>query len=117
MRRGILVGLVVLGVFWATSVYAQDVGDRLATAYSNQPGLLPRAVVFSENALVLPDGVREQRIAVRDSKLRVRYDGLVLLIYSNDRWFLLPEVRAPGGPDVIVLRDDGSVRVDLAARR
>jgi hypothetical protein len=114
-RRLLIVGGLLLALFWATAIYAQQSGERLARAWGNQPALRPSAIVLSETDLQLAGpGITATRLSDEEGGFRYRYDGLHLLIYSNSRWFLFPE---HWGSDtqsaVVVLRDEPTIRVEM----
>ncbi|WP_305789881.1 hypothetical protein [Symbioplanes lichenis] len=116
LRRGIVAGLVVVGLFWAFSVYAQRTGERVAVSLA--AGSLAEATVLSVDDLGLAGaGIRHTRSGGA-SAFPHRYDGLRLLVYRNDRWFLLPRDWRSGAPvPAVVLRDDDRVRVELRRTR
>ncbi|BBH69869.1 hypothetical protein ACTI_65540 [Actinoplanes sp. OR16] len=114
MRRGLVAGVVVVGLFWAFSTYAQQTGDRVARDLSRNLGVMANAVVFSaEDLSVGGPGVVRTDLG-EQSAYRYRYAGLRLLVYRNDRWFLLPSGWT-GDPAAraIVLPDRETLRVEL----
>ncbi|WP_158852657.1 hypothetical protein [Saccharothrix deserti] len=117
MRRGVLVALVLIAVFWAVTNLAEARGTSNARLTELALPLQPQAVVYSQEDLHLPGpGVGVARLEGEDGAYRFRYNGLRPLLYANDRWFLLPVGwKHDNGSTVIVLQDDpGSIRVDLA---
>lgn len=117
LARRTLIGLTVfVGAFWATALHAQGIGTSLARGWaSNAPGR-PQVTVYSATDLGLAgNGITREAAGARTA---YRYSGLRLLIYSNKKWFLLPDSRVNGHPAaVVILPDDGKVRVEIGAPR
>lgn len=114
-RRLLIVGGLLLALFWATAIYAQQSGERLARAWGNQPALRPSAIVLSETDLQLAGpGITATRLSDEEGGVRYRYEGLHLLIYSNSRWFLFPEHwNSDMQATVVVLQDEPTIRVEM----
>jgi len=126
-RQGLLrpgttgLSIVVLAVacFWAVTIYARDLGVGAAVAIDGDARSLPLVTVYSSEPLDLPGtNVIPTRVLGEDQRWNYRYTGAVLLTYSNERWFLIPE---PASGDyrssVVVLRDSESIRVETAVPR
>lgn len=112
LERSLVFVLVTLLLFWGTSDYAQALGRGAAVDYQERSGLLPTAVVYSKERLaVTAPNVREES-AGTDSAPLYRYSGLRLLVVSGGRIFLLNDGWTLAQGRVVVLRDDGSVRVE-----
>jgi hypothetical protein len=112
----IVIGLVlsVAAMFWAVSIYANDIGKSLAQEVA--AGWLPRpaAIVYSKTDLGIA-GIRQpssQRPPVTQS-WPFTYSGYKVLAYANNRWFLIQQHWQPGSPTVI-LPDSDSLRVEVA---
>lgn len=124
LRRLVLGGVVLVSLFWSFAVAAQTSGDRLARFWAANPTSRPAITVVSREDLGLEGpGVTVERMTMEAAPAdpgprRVpayRYTGLRLLIYSNDRWFLLPEDWGQGGDRVVfVLGDSPSLRIETA---
>jgi hypothetical protein len=69
--------------------------------------------VFSDNLIDLPTDPRyTDKVALSGEPTRYRYG---LLIFSNDRWFLISgRYNSDYKSSVIVLRDSESMRVQIA---
>jgi hypothetical protein len=112
---GLTVCLIALSLFLAVNDYAVKHGESsrmdLAT-YLRQKR--PAVRVYSTTRLRLhnPD-VREESLPGRDNDYRFCYTGLRLLIWSNDRHFLLPEDWGVGNRVTIILPDNNTTRVEL----
>ena len=114
-----LVSAALVGVFWATTLYAENVGRETAVVADQFPERLPLVTVFSNEFLDLPaDSAAPSRIAVADEAVRYRYGGLRLLTFSNDRWFLISGRHDPTyKSSVTVLRDSDTLHVEIADQR
>lgn len=116
-HRAVLGGLVLLGLFWAVTGYAQDVGEvRLHELRQRGPAWqeLPHVVVYSPQDLRLDGpGLTVGHCPPGQSAYGFRYTGLRLFAYSNDKYFLLPAAWPEDGGPAMVLADDPAVRVEL----
>ncbi|MFF2840904.1 hypothetical protein [Paenarthrobacter sp. NPDC057981] len=115
-RRGIegwlVFVLVTLLLFWGTSDYAQALGRGAAIDYQERAHLLPTAVVYSKERLaVTVPNVKEEAAGTEAAPL-YRYTGLRLLVVSGGRIFLLNDGWSLDRGRVVVLPDNGSVRVE-----
>ncbi|MGN9908972.1 hypothetical protein ACTMTJ_15620 [Phytohabitans sp. LJ34] len=115
-RRAVVGAAVALGCFWGCAVYAQQTGARLAASWAADPRQRPAAVIHSTEDLRLSGAcVVVTQAPGKDGDYRYRYSGFRLLIYSNQRWFLIPECWRSNGPAAaVVLVDDSRLRVELA---
>lgn len=117
LRRGILLAIFLVAVFWAVTDLAYNRGIQRAQIVEETLPIQPQAVVYSAQELDIPGaGVQMTRLPAGEEGATYRYNGLRPLIYANDRWFLLPKGwRRDNGDTVVLLRDAPSqVRVDLA---
>lgn len=109
-----LVSVVGLLVFWGTTAAAEETGRLMAQALQRDREDLPRAVVYSEEPLhVGLPGVGTEQVGTPDDPLH-RYDRLRLLTLRGGRYFLLPEGWTVEHSTVLVLPDDGSVRLEYS---
>ena len=116
---GLSAVVLALACFWAATIYARDLGVGAAMAIDRDARRLPVVTVYSSEPLDLPGtNVIPTRVLGEDQRWNYRYTGAVLLTYSNERWFLIPE---PASGDyrssVVVLRDSESIRVETAVPR
>ncbi|MGP0221327.1 MULTISPECIES: hypothetical protein [unclassified Paenarthrobacter] len=112
LERSLVFVLVTLLLFWGTSDYAQALGRGAAVDYQQRSGQLPTAVVYSKERLaVTVPNVREDSVGNEAGPL-YRYTGLRLLVVSGGRIFLLNEGWTLTSGRVVVLPDNGSVRVE-----
>ncbi|GAA4121194.1 hypothetical protein GCM10022415_23680 [Knoellia locipacati] len=117
IRRGILLAVVVVAVFWGVTDLAHDRGLERARIIESTLPFQPQAVVYSVQELSIPGtGVQMQRLPAAEGGAIYLYNGLRPLVYAHDRWFLLPKGWKRGNGDTVVLVRDTSdhVRVDLA---
>ena len=118
LRRGILLAIFLVAVFWAITDLAYNRGIQRARIVEETLPIQPQAVVYSAQQLFIPGaGVEMTRLpAAGEDGAAFRYNGLRPLIYANDRWFLLPKGwKRDNGDTVVLLRDAPSqIRVDLA---
>ncbi|TDL42756.1 hypothetical protein [Kocuria rosea] len=107
----LLLVLVALLLFWGTSNFAEARGRGLAEDLEVSLSWLPRAQVYSEEPLGLDvPGVTTHELGTAEAPL-YRYDGLRLLTVSGERYFFLHEGWSVEEGTVVVLPDDGSLRV------
>lgn len=115
-RRGIegwlVFVLVTLLLFWGTSDYAQALGRGAAVDYQERAHLLPTAVVYSKERLAVTVPNVKEEAAGTDAAPLYRYTGLRLLVVSGGRIFLLNDGWSLERGRVVVLPDNGSVRVE-----
>ena len=118
LRRGFVLALILVSLFWAVTIVAYSRGIERARLIEQSLPLQAQAVVYSDKELQLPSAaIGVTTLSGNGSAYRFRYNGLRPLLYSRDRWFLLPvDWTHDGGATVLVLRDDDSsrIRVDLA---
>ena len=110
----LVAALAVLSAFWTASVYAEALGRGRSQQVANQLDLRPQVTVYSGRRLHLGSaGVSERQLPRRDSAYRYRYDGLRLLLRSDDKYFLLPNGWSPGASAAIVLPDGDGTRFEF----
>jgi hypothetical protein len=117
LRRGLIAALAMVALFWAVDDLATARGTANARLFEQSLLLQPQAVVYSKDDLHLPGpGIGVTLLAGKSTAYHFRYNGLRQLLYTHDRWFLLPVGWThQNGSTVIVLPDDpGRTRVDLA---
>lgn len=103
---------VTLLLFWGTSEFAEYRGKQQASMLEQGISFVPRAQVYSPQPLDIGvDTVREIRLGTAEDP-RYRYDGLRLLTASGGRLFFLHDGWKVQEGTVVVLPDDGSVRVE-----
>ncbi|WP_353826573.1 hypothetical protein [Agromyces sp. SYSU T0242] len=106
--------IVVASLFWGSTLYADALGRGRGRDVEQQLGRLPSVVVFSAVPLGLEPPAEPQPVD-DGGRYVVRYDGLRLLLKSDGSYFLLPDGWRSGEGPVIVLRDDGDIRIEFTA--
>lgn len=116
VRRGLLVALALVAVFWTTTTVAQQRGVAAANAIEASLLVRPQAVVYSRTRLqITGSGVTLSQLDASDAAFAYRYSGLRTLVHAGGRWFLLPAGwTRDNGATVIVLPDSVDTRVDLS---
>ena len=112
----VIVGFVVLlCTFWSFSAYASQIGGAESRDMVKENlTSLPLVVVYSARDLHLDAaGVQVESIDGPDAAFRFRYRGLRLLVFSDDKYFLLPVNWTDEKDVAIVLRDSDDLRVEL----
>lgn len=108
----LVLSLVTLLLFWGTSHFADYRGEQQASMLQDGISRVPPAQVYSPQPLDIGvDTVREVRLGTAEDP-RYRYDGLRLLTASGGRLFFLHDGWKVQDGTVVVLPDDGSVRVE-----
>jgi hypothetical protein len=116
MGYAIAVALALLGVFWASSLYASALGLGRAEAYAQTLSARPAVTVFSVRSLdIEAPGITAIGIADESSEYRFKYSGLRLLIYSANKYFLVNQNWSPGSGVTIVLQDTSDIRLEFAS--
>ncbi|MEV5407933.1 hypothetical protein AB0K60_03700 [Thermopolyspora sp. NPDC052614] len=111
-----LVAMLALSLCWAGAIYMQK--ETVEAVYQMDLRRLPSVVVYAPERLHIEGtGVAETVLAQRPgqtARYRFRYEGLRLLIHTNNRYFMIPVCY---GEDpkrrVITLPDDNSIRMDF----
>jgi hypothetical protein len=106
--------LLMLASFWALTAYAKDLGDGAARDVDRNITALTAVTVYSKEPIDLAGGnIKGSRVRDQDEKWNYRYAGARLLIYSNDRWFIIPKSSSERyRSSVTVLLDNEKVRVE-----
>jgi hypothetical protein len=114
LRIRVLIGIVVAAaMFWWVGDFAAVVGRGLAYRIADDVGKLPGVVVYSEKNLQIDTpGVHVTTLSSEASAYAFRYDGLRLLERSDGRLFLLPDSWTIDSGTLVVLPDDGHVRIE-----
>jgi hypothetical protein len=106
--------LGLLGMMWAVSLYANQVGTDMASRFVAELPYRPRVVIYStERIAIAGSGVKVDEIVQLNEKYHYKYSGIRLLIRSTDRYILLPRDWQRGRDCVFILRDNDSIRVDV----
>jgi hypothetical protein len=112
----LLVGLFVLALFWAVSLFANYDGRKRAEAIEQG---LPRAtevVLLSEQSLAI-GGHGVVSGTLKAGKYRHSYAGLRLLVRAGGKYFLVPSHWQHGRDRVFAIPDGSDIRVEMIAGR
>ncbi|MFC0629447.1 hypothetical protein [Kribbella deserti] len=106
--------LVGICLFWATNDYSSAVGRARAEQFVGELPEVPNAVVYSTGELNLGGkGVTETPCTGSDALYAFRYDGLKLVLQSNDQYLILPAAWTPADGIAVLLPRNDNVRLEL----
>lgn len=106
--------LVGLALFWAANDYSAALGTTRAREFVSELAQSPGARVFSNKNLSLhAPGVAMTRCSDPEAAYHFRYDGLVLVLQSNDQYLLLPRAWTPSTGVAIILPRSDAVRLEF----
>jgi hypothetical protein len=106
--------LLVMLLFWDVERVARSFGHGFAELIVSRPEQFASVVIYSRDDLEISQpGVLETRIGGEESAYRYQYDGLRLLNYSGEKYFLLTEQSGDGRPVVLVVPDLPTIRVEF----
>jgi hypothetical protein len=106
--------LCLIGVLWAVSLYAVEVGDKVAAAIVADAPHKPDIIVYSERRLAISGpGVIADEIPGAASRYHFRYSGLRILVRTKDRFVLIPAAWQRGRDLVFFVADDDQTRIDV----
>lgn len=110
---GITAAAVIVSLFWAFSVAAEQRGvNDAAELYRTGFSRLPGVVVYSSTRLSI-DGVSEVAVGDKGSTYQWRYSGLRLLVRSKDRYFMVPASWTPGTSSALALDEAPGLRFEF----
>ena len=104
--------LIGLSLFWAANDYAAAVGRSRAAQFARELPSYPEAIVYSEHDLNL-SGIEVVNCADSEAAYRFRYDGLALVMQSDDHYVLLPKWWSRQEGVAVVLPRNDSVRLEF----
>jgi hypothetical protein len=110
-------GLVVVSLFWGTSLYADALGRGRAQQLEASLVAQPRVIVYSEGDLAIDPAVAhtERLSSDESSRYLYRYSRLRLLVRSAEKYFLLPDDWSPATGTVLVIPDSPEIRMEFAS--
>ncbi|HEX4102863.1 MAG TPA: hypothetical protein VHY21_20340 [Pseudonocardiaceae bacterium] len=112
-----LLALGLVAGLWAVSLYGDHVGTRLGAEMVTQLPAQSGIVIYSTERIALHGhGIIVTEITQPGTKYHYQYTGLRLLARSPDKFLLLPSLWQHGQDRVLLLQDNDSIRVDIAAR-
>ncbi len=111
-----LIGLSLVGLLLVVERYAGHVGRTVAANDAQALLTRPEIRLHSTRALDIGGtGVSLGYDASPGQDFHYRYDGLRLLVYSNNRFVLVSQQWQRGRSKVFVVKDNDSVRLDVTA--
>ncbi|ROO86061.1 hypothetical protein EDD29_3622 [Actinocorallia herbida] len=114
--RGILLVLLLAGLFWTANNAAKRFGEMGAESMADNLKGKPRVVLFLQEPIYdldLPTNVKVLDTG-KEMKFRYRYSGLRLLVESDDRLFLAPAAWTPGtNRGILVIPNTSDIRLLL----
>lgn len=108
-----LTALMILSLFWATTLYARAEGRQRAEDIAEHLHIQPGVSVYSAESLAIGSSVPVEHNTMPDARYRYKYSGLRLLVRSGDTFFLLPDGWTRADGTLIVLKDEPSIRIEL----
>jgi hypothetical protein len=112
----LVVVIVFLSLFWTTKDLAQALGRGQAVRLESAIDTLPGVVVYSQSDLgIEAPGVVSEKSPGGEATFNHRYEGLRLLVRSDDKYFLIPDDWSHDDGVTLVLPDDDSLRVEFEA--
>jgi hypothetical protein len=111
-----LLALGLIASIWAMTVYGDRLGTKYATDIATRLPIAPEVVVYSADRIALNGpGIAVAPIVQPDTKYHYQYTGLRFLAHPSENYLLLPSEWRKGRDRVFLLRDDGSIRLDIAS--
>jgi hypothetical protein len=112
-RTAVAIAIAVT-LFWATSNYAEVIGNQVADDVIAHVGDLTPVTVYSPDRLgIASTGTSETTVQGDGQAYRYRYSGLRLLEHASGRYFLIPDGWAPGSSVIIMLSDGAPLRFEF----
>ena len=108
----LVIGLLLLSLFWSVSHYAGVRGVDLAIDAEQAIPRQPSVTIYSARRLYLEPPVTERRLPDSTAAYRYRYTGLKLLFRSEHKYFLRPS--DPTDARNIVIAESPDLRFEFA---
>ncbi|MDQ3787655.1 MAG: hypothetical protein M3422_10485 [Actinomycetota bacterium] len=106
--------LLLLGVVWSGTAYAEETGEDSARNFASDLSLQPEVIIFSQSRLAIAGrGVEVKVIGRGDERYRYCYRGLRLFIRSNDQYVLMPVGWRWGDDALFLVPLADNLRVDM----
>ncbi len=114
VEYGAIFVLVGMSLFWAAADYSAAVGRSRAAQFVRELPAHPEAVLYSEHSLnMTADGVTGVRCRDPEAAYQYRYDGLALVLQSDDQYVLVPKDWSRSEGVAMVLPRNDSVRLEF----
>lgn len=112
-----LLAFGLISGLWAVSLYGDHVGTRAAIDFAAQLPTRPGVVIYSVEKIALSGpGIDVEEIRDPGTKYHYQYTGLRFLVHSADKFLLLPSGWQHDRDRIFFVRDEDSIRIDIAAR-
>jgi hypothetical protein len=112
VSSSVAVSLILLGLFWSVSRYAEIKGIDLAEVVEETLPTLPDVAIYSPTRLQLQAPVEETTLSGDDSAYRFSYTGLKFLFRSEGKLFLRPSHPSDQTLNIII-PDRPELRLEL----
>jgi hypothetical protein len=109
---GLLLMVILVSSFWATSTYATIVGRDYAQDIESMRVRRPNVVIYSEQDLGLAPPVKT---TTSTGRYKFRYSGTRLLIYTSGQYALIPEGWKRESSPVYLIRDEPAIRIEIGS--
>ena len=112
-----LLAFGLISGLWTVGLYGDHVGTRAAIDFATQLPARPSVVIYSVEKIALNGpGIDIEEIKDPGTKYHYQYTGLRFLVHSSDKFLLLPSGWKQDRDRIFFLRDEDSIRIDIAAR-
>jgi len=108
--------LIILSTFWATAIFADSVGQRLATRLEREKfDSTPDVILYSSHRLhVDAQDVTESNFGQQYTTFRYQYDGFKLLARGGGKIVLIPYSWSTSNPYALVLPETADIAIVFA---
>lgn len=111
----LLMVMLVFSAFWFVSYYAQVIGNWEAGYMVSNIESMPCVEIYSHKPLNLQgEAVAAEQVSSEADAYQYHYSGLRFLLYSSEKYFLLPLNWSRQEPRAIIINDNDNVRVEVA---
>jgi len=115
LSMAVVIGLIVVGLFWLSGNYAHLLGIYRVEDIGIQIKYMPRITIYSQKPLCLEmPGITMVPVSAEPEAFRYRYTGLRFLIRSGGKYFLLPDQWTPSNGNAIILSESEAIRIELS---
>jgi hypothetical protein len=113
---GLFVLLIILNLFWATALFARDLGQGRAQHFELQQfATQPDVLLYTSHRLHIDArDVTEKDLGSSYAPYRYRYDGFKLLIRGAGKLILIPYSWSTGNAYALVLPEGDEIRIVFA---
>ncbi|MFI9455768.1 hypothetical protein [Amycolatopsis sp. NPDC052450] len=116
VRTLALIALCGLGLMLTVEKYAENVGRNVAIYDAQDLLSRPEIRLHSKTDIdIVGTGVSLSHNPAPEQKFHYRYDGLRLLVHSNNHLFLVSKQWERGKSRVFIVKNDDTVRIDPTA--